>query len=119
VHVDGAANSFDDADDDGFVTAGRHAVDQANGAALGRELRFEHERVTSIAPSDLPRSGSWGQQPPAMARLAQERSEARVGSEVREAQPVNRSVPAYERRALGIADEPVVFDWERHRFRVS
>src|SRR5436309_9899193 len=48
LHRHFAAQAFDDADDVRILAARRHKIDQANGATLGFNFRFENQRLSPV-----------------------------------------------------------------------
>jgi hypothetical protein len=84
-HGDGPAPSLDDADHVEGVHSHRHAVAQHDDAGLGLEFRCAEKR-----------------------RKAGRRVEAR------DAEPVDRAIPAHERRRLAVPDDRVILDGQRH-----
>ena len=53
-------------------------------------------------------------QPAAIVVIAENRREASLGIETRQAHPVDGAVASDERRGLAVADHGIVFDGERH-----
>src|SRR4249920_2521559 len=110
LHVDSPPNAVDEADDVRSVLPRWHEVDQSDHARVGLELRLEDERVPAI-PAPTRTELARGLDPPlAVLRRPDESREARAGVEPGETEPVDAAVTAYERRALEVADEPVVLD---------
>ena len=75
------------------------------GRAVGR---LQHHRAIHVATGD--RAGARRPQRPVARLLAQQPSEDRRAVEAREAQPVDRAVPAHQRRAVPIRQQGVVAD---------
>src|SRR4029079_8762529 len=100
-----SAAADDDARDVGRVAAERHEVDERDGA-LGRlEVRFEDERMLTIAPADRRIGRARRDQPPSVFRPAEEGGEAGARVEARPAEPVDRPRARNERGRLAVADE--------------
>ena len=95
------------------LTSPRHEVDHADGAVRGLELGLEHERPGPVATRGRAHLAGRREQPAPMPLVPQQGREARRGVKARQAQPVDRSVAADQRRGLQVADEAVVL--ERHR----
>jgi hypothetical protein len=93
-----------------------HAVDDPNCATARLELGFENQCRRPIAA----RSGHdvlRRRDVPSTVRLGPEQlRETRGGIESRQAQPVDRTVEADQRRSVHVADQSIVFDAESHPF---
>ena len=115
AHGDLAPDGLDHPHHLGMVLADGHAVDHLGDAVGGLELRLEHEGVAAVA-APRPRSrrvaGAMRQYP--CSSVAEQLGEAGVGVEPGQAQPVDRPVAAHQRRGVGVADDPVVLDRQRH-----
>jgi RNA polymerase sigma-70 factor (ECF subfamily) len=117
-HRDAALQAARDADHVGRLVADRHRVDHLEHAAVGVEVGLQHQRVVAVAALDALHLAGGREQPAAVRRIAEQRGEAGGRVEPRQAQPVDRSVLADQRRRLRVADDGVVLDRERHCPRV-
>jgi hypothetical protein len=113
LHVDRhfAAEAFDDPNDVGILTARRHEIDQAHGAAFRFDLGFQNERVVSIP---APRSLDFligMEKPTAIFSGAEERRKASRRIESRKAKPINAAVATHERASLCVTEKRVVLDF--------
>jgi hypothetical protein len=88
----------------------RHEVDQADGAVGGLELGLEHQRPRAVAAAGLAHLARGCHAPVSVPLVAEQRGEARGRIEARQAEPVDRSVPADQRRRLHVADQAIVLD---------
>ncbi len=118
-HLDRSPSSLDDPNDVGRLSARRHEVDQASGAGRGLEVGLEHERVAPIAPSGRGEVAFGLERPVPVLRRSEKRSEDRARVEARQAEPVDAAVPAHERDALEVTDDPVVLDARSHQLPSS
>ena len=73
----------------------------------------------AVAPLGTPHVVCRGEQPAPVRLVAEQRGEAGGRVEARQAEPVDRAVVADERRRLGVADQRVVLDPQRHRVRCA
>ena len=113
-HRHRATQPLHDADQARVLLPGRHAVDDANSAVGGLELRLEHQRPGPIRPGRSDDSLARGDDPRSVLISAEQAGEACGGVESRQAQPVDRAVAAHERRRMRVADQCVVLDAKRH-----
>src|SRR5579871_3643283 len=109
-----ATDAVHQADHIGGLAARRHEVDQRNLAAFRLELGFQDQRVIPVAARGSFDFVRGCDQPAAVARGAQECSEAGVGAKGRPAQPIDRAVTADERCGLTISDQRVVLYRKGH-----
>lgn len=99
----------------GRVLPGRHAIDHSHHARAGRKLGFEDQAIAAVATFRARRLVPRGcDQPATVARLPEQRSEARARVESRHTKPIDRSVPADQRSGSGIANQAVIFDRYGH-----
>ena len=110
VHRHPAGDALDDPDHVRRLVPRRHAVDHPDGALRGLPHRLQHQRVAAVAAPGRGAAGRRGQPPVAVVLGAEQRGEAGRRVEVREAQPVDRAVPADQRRRLQVAEQRVVLD---------
>ena len=136
LHVHVPVHAFDDPGQHrGPAVAWGHEVDQPHRSRRGPPLGLQDERVTLIPARHPglprrpgPRTVRGGQRaapiglgarrcdtPVAVALGAQQAGETRGRVEPGQAQPVDRAIPADQRRRLHVADERVVLDQSRHR----
>jgi hypothetical protein len=109
-HSDSTSNSLDDPDDVGGIFAFGHEIDHTNGAAVRLNIVLDDRRSVAVSPG-MPACLLPGrEQPVAILGTSEQRREAGAGVEARETEPVDRSVPAHQRRGVEIAQECVVFD---------
>src|SRR5713226_2540689 len=94
--------------------AQRHEVDENGLARVGRKRGFEDEGVVPIATRRARGLIERLDLPMAVARLAEQRSEARAAIEARPAQPIDGAAVGDEGGGLAIADERVVLDPRCH-----
>ena len=109
-----AAQALDEAQNEVLVGPRVHRVDRPAPTRC-------RSRSRSRAPASRPGSdGDWrgsrrsGDLPEAVFLVAEQSREDRAGVEPRQAEPVDRSVPADQRRRMGVPDERVVLDALRH-----
>ena len=81
-----------------FAAPDGHEVDDPDGAGRRLEFRFEHHRRAGVLPPAGDDLALRGDEPAPMFRTAQERGKAGARIEPRQTQPVDRPVPADERR---------------------
>ena len=110
LHRHFAAQTFDDSNDVGILSARRHEIDQAHRAAFRFNFCLQDERLVSISSSCLLDLLLRKKSPVAIFFLTEERSKARRRIEPREAKPINAAVAAHERAGLRITQERVIFD---------
>src|SRR5829696_2865873 len=114
AHRYAPAHTFDDADHVHCFTADRHEVDEPYGSLIGVEFRFQHHRV---APVPAARRADWtgrSNQPASVFLSAKQRSEDGAGVKPGYAQPVDRAVAANQRCCLGVTDNRVILNGQRH-----
>ena len=110
----------DPADQVGAAVPDRHHVQDGHPAG-GRGVR----RLEGGAVADVPAGAGdllvlrGPEQPAPVLRTAQQRGEAGVRVEARQAQPVHRAVLADQRGRAGVAEHGVVLDRERHGVTVA
>ena len=103
------------ADDVGVAVAGRHEVDEEDGAVGRLDARLENQGVAAIAARDAGAFIGRFDQPPAVLRAAEQRRKARGRVEAGPAEPVDRSCARHQCRGLAVADQRVVLQWRPHR----
>ena len=113
AHGELAALADDDAHDRRIAGAQRHEIDHRRRAVCGLEMGFENKRIRPVAARDLGRFAR-RDQPATVLRRAEQRGKAGFRIEARPAQPIDRAVARYQRGALAVADQRVVFDGRGH-----
>ena len=108
--IHGAADTLDHPDQHRVGLPRRHAVDQAGGARVHRELGLEHQRVRPVTALHPAVAAGRRDPPVPVPVLPQQPGEAGLGVEPGQAEPVDRSVPAHQRRRVQVADQRVVLD---------
>ena len=98
-----------------------HEIDHDDSAAIGGgELGFENQCAAPIAApgphARLRFPGGWRDPPTAIARVAQQRREARPRIEAGPTEPIDRAVLGDERGGLAIANQRVILDATRHEY---
>jgi hypothetical protein len=109
-HRHPAGNSLDHPDHAGVIGAPRHAVHQPDHALAGAELGLQHQGLAPVAAGHAVGAAGRGDPPEPVLLTAQQRGEAGAGVEPRQAQPVDRPVPARQRGGMPVADHRVVLD---------
>ena len=112
VEIQGAAIAAHQADKlDGAVRARmRHEVDHGGRATAALEPGLQYGRTRAVAAAD-PGLGIAGAEPPgAVIVVAEQGGENGRRVEPRQAQPLDACVATDQRRAMGVADQPIVFD---------
>ena len=117
AHRDDAADPLDEPHHAGLAAARRHELGDPDQAVVDRVIRLEDQRVLPVAPARAGRRGRRRQQPAAVLVVAEEGREAGARVEPRQAQPVDRAVPADEARRVRVADERVVLERQGHGAR--
>jgi hypothetical protein len=97
-----------------LLAAERHEVDETNGAILAGDLGFEDERVRAIAPLYRAHLSDGSQRPLAVLFVPEQRREARVRIEARNAHPFDGSMALDERARASTTNHRVVFNLRRH-----
>ena len=77
LHRHLAAQSFHDANDVRILAARWHEIDQADGAALGFDFRFEDKRVATVTATCFYDLFLWEKSPVSVSGIAQKRRKAR------------------------------------------
>src|SRR5262249_40617085 len=85
----------------------------------GLKFGFEDEGAGTIAPCHAERRMVWSNEPPAVVGFPEQGGKARGRIETGPAQPIDRAVAADQSCRLAVADQRIVFDWQRHRFIAS
>ena len=88
----------------------RHEVGDADLAFFREEVCFQHHAARHIAALCFDNFVHWTNAPAAVLRGPQQRGEARGRGKVRPAQPINRTLSAYQGGCLAITDHGVVFN---------
>ena len=114
VHRHRAGDALDDPHDVRRLVTWRHAVDHPDGAVRGLPERLQHERVAPVLPVRAGAAGGRREQPVPVLVVAEQRGEAGRRVEVRQAQPVDRPVPADQRRRVQVAQQRIVLDPATH-----
>src|SRR5689334_20657205 len=93
----------------------RHEVDDGGFALRGCECGFQDQCVVAVS-TRRPRAGFYRRDKPAAVLMVPEQCR-KEGSRVETwpAQPIDRTGLRYKRRALAVADEPVVFNGSHER----
>ena len=84
-------------------------------AVGGLEVGLEHQRMRPVPPRGADHLAGRGDPPGAVVLGPEQRREARGRVEPRQAEPVDRSVLADQRRGAQVADDAVILDRQRHR----
>ncbi len=113
-HRHSAVNALDHPDHVRHDVARRHEVHQAHRPLARLELRLEHQRPLAVPTGGTADLALRRDQPATVALVSEERGEAGRRVEPRHAQPVDGAVAPHQSRGLGVADERVVLDAERH-----
>ncbi len=113
AHAHPPREPFDDAHDVRRVAAWRHEVDHADAPLCGLPLGLENERRVAVA-ADRARRLDRRDEPAPVTPVSEQRREAGVRVEAREAAPVDRPLAMDERRRLEVRDERVVLDQACH-----
>ncbi len=92
------------------VVAERHEVLHQHRSRAGFETGFQHCGVGHVAARRGADLAVRRNEPASMALVAQQRGKARGRIEVRQAQPVDRTVPRDQRRGQHVADEAVILE---------
>ena len=98
----------------GLEVPRRHKVDDGDYSIGSLELSLKHQRVVAVAAADGNDLVSRSEEPAAVVARAEQGGEDRPRIEPRQAEPVDRSVLADQRRRLAVADQGVVFDPQGH-----
>ena len=110
LHRDIAAHTFDDADHVWVLAAGRHEIDQTNGAALCFNFSFENECFSTVASTRRYNLFLRKKPPVPIFCVAEQRRETRRRIKSRKAEPIDAAVAAHQCARLCIAQKCVVLD---------
>lgn len=127
AHRHGTGAPLDQADQIQLVPAQRHAVDDGDLAVGACEDRLEHQRVASVGATHTDRSSRRSDQPPSVVDVSEQACETGIRVEPRERQPIDRPVPANQRRRRHVRQQRTPrsltpctsqgFGYARHRAR--
>jgi hypothetical protein len=109
VHWHFPALADDDTDDFRSGLAKGHEVDDQHRSVVRLVPRFQDQCAGPVAPRRPGGVVAWTDRPVAVLRGSQERREARLRIEARQAKPVDGACFAHESCAAAVADERVVF----------
>ncbi len=114
VHLHPAGDPLDDPYHVGPLVPLRHEVDHLDGAGRGLPDRLQDQGVVEVAAVGAGGVAARGDLPVTVVRAAEQRGEAGGRVEARQAQPVDGTVRADQRRGLQVADHGVVLDASCH-----
>ncbi len=110
LHLDGATTTLDDAVDHRVAVVRRHEVAHRHRARRRLEDRLENQGLWFVMASDLGHLALRSDQPPSIARVAEQRREGGSGIDSRRAPPVDGSGEVDEGDGFRVADDGVVLD---------
>src|SRR5207248_4364970 len=110
LHRNFASQSFNDANDVRVLAARRHEIDQAHGATLCFDFRFQDKRVSTVPATRFYDVFLREKPPVSVSRIAQKRGKARRRVKPRKTKPINTAVATHERAGLRIAQKRVILD---------
>ena len=93
----------------------RHAIDDADRSLRRLDVGLEHEGRGPVASRRLDDVDARSDPPRAVLLRAEEAGEAGRGIEAGQAEPIDRAVQPHQCSRMGVADQRVVLDAERHR----
>ena len=110
LHLDGATSALDDAVDHRVTVVRRHEVAHRHRARRRLEDRLENHGLRFVLAGDLGHLALRGDQPPSVARVAEQCREDGTGVDPRRAPPVDGSGEVDEGDGFRVADDGVVLD---------
>ena len=110
LHLDGATSTLDDAVDRRVTVVRRHEVGHRHRSRRRLEDRLENQGLRFVAAGDLGHLALRGDQPPSVARVAEQRREGGAGVDSGRAPPVDGSGEVDEGDRFRVADDGVVLD---------
>ena len=91
-----------------------HGIYDPDDARRRLELRLQHQRLVPVTAADRHDRPTRRDLPATVVLVAEDRGEAGSGVEPGQAEPVDRAVPADQRRGVLVTDDGVVLDRQRH-----
>ena len=110
AHGHAAGNALDNADKYRNGRAHRHEIDDVDGATVGLIACFQDKRGAAITPPDCLAIFRGRNNPSTVFSRAEQGGEASVRVKSRQAEPIDRTIPADQGRRLAIADKGVLLD---------